>query len=88
MEIKKTFEFIDYALENFPKNDAFNVKRNGKWESFSTKHIKENADAFSSALIDLGFQKGDKIVTISNNRPEWNIIDIGMGQIGVIHVPV
>lgn len=88
MEVKKTYEFIEYALENFPKKDAFNVKRNGKWESFSTQFIKESAEAFSSLLIDSGFQKGDKIITVSNNRPEWNIADIGMEQIGVIHVPV
>ncbi len=88
MEIKRTFEFIEYALANYPKDDAFSVKRNGKWEMFSTQDIKQKADFFSSGLISLGFKKGDKILTISNNRPEWNIADIGMEQIGVIHVPV
>ncbi len=88
MEVKRTFEFIEYALENYPKNDGFSVKRNGKWEKFSTEDIKQKADFFSSGLINLGFQKGDKILTVSNNRPEWNIADIGMEQIGVIHVPV
>lgn len=88
MEIKRTFEFIEHAIENNPKDDAFSVKRNGKWEKFSTQEIKQKADYFSSVLISLGFQKGDKILTISNNRPEWNIADIGMEQIGVIHVPV
>jgi len=88
MEIKRTFEFIEHAIENYPKDDAFSVKRNGKWEKFRTQEIKQKADFFSSGLISLGFQKGDKILTISNNRPEWNIADIGMEQIGVIHVPV
>jgi len=88
MEIKRTFEFIDYAIKNHPLDDAFNIKRDGKWVAFSTQEIKDKADAFSSALIDLGFEKGDKILSISNNRPEWNIADIGMEQIGVIHVPV
>jgi len=88
MEIKRTFEFIEHALEKHPKEDAFSVKRNGQWEKFSTQTIKQKADYFSSGLISLGFQKGDKIVTISNNRPEWNIADIGMAQIGVIHIPI
>jgi len=88
MEVKRTFDFLDFALENFPKDDAFNVKRNGKWEIFSTKVIKQRSNFFSSALIELGLKKGDKIVTVSNNRPEWNIADFGMEQIGVIHVPV
>jgi len=88
MDIKRTFDFLDYALENSPKDDAFSVKRNGKWEKYSTDYIKRQADLFSCGLIELGFKKGDKIATVSNNRPEWNIIDFGMEQIGVVHVPV
>ncbi|MCF6367172.1 MAG: long-chain fatty acid--CoA ligase [Bacteroidales bacterium] len=88
MEVKRTFDFLDIALETFPKENAFNVKRNGKWEYFSTNTIKQKSNFFSSALIELGLKKGDKIVSISNNRPEWNIADFGMAQIGIIHVPV
>ncbi len=88
MSIKRTFDFLDYALKTYPKEDAFSVKRNGKWENFSTEQIKKQADLFSIGLISLGFKKGDKIASVSNNRPEWNIIDIGMEQIGVVHVPI
>ena len=88
MEIRKTFNILEHALENNPNEKAYNVKRNGKWEYFSTETIKKKSDYFSSALIELGFKKGDKIATISNNRPEWNIVDFGMSQIGIIHVPV
>ena len=88
MEIKRTFDFLDNALEKFPKDDAFSVKRNGKWDKYSTKYVKEKADLFSLGLIELGFQKGEKIATVSNNRPEWNIVDFGMEQIGVVHVPI
>jgi long-chain acyl-CoA synthetase len=88
MEIKRTFDFLDHVLENYPKEDSFAVKRKGKWETFSAVEIKRQADLLSFALIELGFQKGDKIISISNNRPEWNILDFGMEQIGVVHVPV
>ncbi len=88
MEIKRTFDILDYALENYPFDDAFSVKRNGKWDKYSTDYIKRNADLFAMGLIEMGFKKGDKIATVSNNRPEWNIIDYGMEQIGVVHVPV
>ncbi len=88
MDIKRTFDFLDNALENFPRDDAFSVKRNGKWDKYSTQYIKEKADLFSMGLIELGFKKGDKIATVSNNRPEWNLVDFGMEQIGVVHVPI
>ncbi|MCD6556172.1 MAG: long-chain fatty acid--CoA ligase [Bacteroidales bacterium] len=88
MDIKRTFDFLDNALENFPKDDAFSVKRNGKWDKYSTQYVKDKADLFSLGLIELGFKKGEKIATVSNNRPEWNIVDFGMEQIGIVHVPI
>ncbi|NOZ46755.1 MAG: long-chain fatty acid--CoA ligase [Chlorobi bacterium] len=88
MEVKRTFDIIDRLLENFPREDALSVKRNGKWEHFSTEQYKENVDNFSYGLIAAGFKKGDKIITVSNNRPEWNFVDMGMSQVGVLHVPI
>lgn len=88
MELKRTFDIIDLNFKNYPREDALAVKRNGRWEKFSTSEYKEFVDAFSYGLMALGFKKGDKIVTVSNNRPEWNFMDNGMAQIGVIHVPI
>ncbi|MFO7722666.1 MAG: long-chain fatty acid--CoA ligase, partial [Bacteroidales bacterium] len=36
----------------------------------------------------MGFRKGDKIASVSSNRPEWNFIDMGMSMAGVVHVPL
>ncbi len=88
MEIKRTFDIIDRMIEKFQRDDAFSVKRNGQWEKFSTKEYKETIDNFSCGLLELGFQKGNKIATVSNNRPEWNMVDMGLAQIGGIHVPI
>ncbi|PLX04384.1 MAG: long-chain fatty acid--CoA ligase [Marinilabiliales bacterium] len=88
MEMKRTFDIIDNNLINHQREDALAVKRNGKWEKFSTAEYKEFIDAFSYGLLAMGFEKGDKIVTVSNNRPEWNFVDNGMSQIGVVHVPI
>lgn len=88
MELKRTFDIIDLNFKNHQREDALAVKRNGRWEKFSTAEYKELVDAFSIGLLAMGFKKGDKIVSVSNNRPEWNIMDNGMSQIGVVHVPI
>ena len=36
----------------------------------------------------LGYKKGDKVATISGNKPEWNFVDMGLAQAGLIHVPI
>ncbi|MCK7532643.1 MAG: AMP-binding protein [Marinilabiliales bacterium] len=43
---------------------------------------------FCYGLYELGFRQGDKIITVSSNRPEWNFADMGMAMLGVVHVPV
>ncbi|MCC7317340.1 MAG: AMP-binding protein, partial [Bacteroidales bacterium] len=88
MEIFRTFDIVGKMLAEYPKEDALAVKRNGKWEKFSTAEYRRLVDLFSYGLMAMGIQKGDKIFTISNNRPEWNIIDMGMSQVGAVHVPV
>lgn len=88
MNVIKTFEIVDQLVEKYPRDIALSVKRNGQWDNFSTQEYKEMRDFVSLGLLAMGFKKGDKIITVSNNRPEWNFLDMGMTQIGVVHVPL
>lgn len=88
MEILRTFDIVSRMLADYPKEDALAVKRFGKWEKFSTAEYRKLVDYFSYGLMALGIKKGDKIFSVSNNRPEWNIMDMGMSQVGAVHVPV
>ena len=42
----------------------------------------------SYGLLAMGYKKGDKIATITGNKPEWNFVDMGLAQAGMIHVPI
>jgi long-chain acyl-CoA synthetase len=89
MQITRTFELLDRYREKFPgKPDAFAYKENKTWKLISTEDYIRNSYLFSYGLLALGFRKGDRIVTVTNNRPAWNIVDMGMTMIGVTHVPV
>ena len=88
MEIERTFDLLDRYREHFMKEDALAVKQNGKWIRYSTQEYINYSYYFSLGLLVRGFKKGDKIASISNNRPEWNFIDMGMAMIGVVHVPL
>jgi len=88
MKVLRTFDILSQLVEKYSKEDALAIKRNGIWEKFSTAEYKRMTDLVSFGLLASGFVKGDKIITISNNRPEWNFLDMGMSQIGVVHVPV
>ncbi len=88
MKITRTFDILTHYQNHYLKEDALAAKKDGKWVKYSTLDYIENANYFSYGLLALGLKKDDKIVTVSNNRPEWNIADMGMSQIGVIHVPI
>ncbi|TLX76086.1 long-chain fatty acid--CoA ligase [Labilibacter sediminis] len=88
MTFERTFDILKHLKKSNPSNNILSAKRNGEWINFSVYEYHENAKNFAIGLLSMGFRKGDKIATISNNRPEWNFVDMGMAMIGVIHVPV
>jgi len=67
---------------------VLNSKQKGSWKGYSADEYNTLAHNFSYGLMELGFKKGDKIATVSNNRPEWNFVDMGMAMLGVVHVPI
>jgi long-chain acyl-CoA synthetase len=88
MSIKRIFDLLPYMFEHFPKEDALAGKENGVWKKISSSDFALQAEQFSYGLLALGILPGDKIANIANNRPEWNIADMGMLQMGAIHVPI
>ena len=89
-EINRLFDFPHYQLKKY-KNipDALVAKKNGVWIKTSTEEYIEKANKISRALLKMSVQKNDKIAVISsNNRTEWNILDIGVLQIGAQNVPI
>ena len=89
MEIKRVFDLLDNYVEKYPNQKvALAGKKNGQWVYYSTKSYQEHANILSNALIELGIEKGDKVAMILTNRPEWNMLDMAISQVGAITVPV
>jgi len=88
MQVTRTFDLLENLRLNHNKEDILVAKRDGSWVKFSVEDYIRNARNVAYGLLALGFKKGDKIATVSNNRPEWNFVDMGMAMIGVVHVPV
>lgn len=84
----RLFDILDVISYNYEKDDFF-AKRDGDgWIKYSIQDYVNYSHAIASAFLELGFQKGDKIVTIMRNRPAWNFLDMGIMLAGMIHVPV
>ena len=87
--ISRLFDFAYSQLENQPQEKCFNYKQENVWKSVSTKEYVNLANKASSSLLKLGVKPGDKIAVITvNNNVNWNVLDIGVLQIGAQNVPL
>jgi long-chain acyl-CoA synthetase len=88
MNPTRLFDLIPYQISNFDKKLAFARKENGTWITYSSRDVKEIVDNLSLALMASGLVSGDKVAIISENRPEWNFVDLALQQFGAISVPM
>lgn len=88
IKVTRTFDILERYMKEFPRKDALGGKDNGNWYTYSTAEYNEKSHQFALGLLALGFKKGDKVATVTTNRPEWNFADMGMSMTGVIHVPM
>jgi long-chain acyl-CoA synthetase len=87
--ITRIFDLLpNYVASYKPKDDALACKEDGVWKKYSIEQYIRMADDLTYGLLSLGVKKGDTIATITNNRPEWNFLDMAIMQAGAIHVPV
>ena len=89
MEVKRLFDILKLYVENHPDQDvALARKESGSWRKFSIQEYVETTNNLSYAFIKLGIKKDDKVGIICNNRPEWNMLDMAIMQVGAISVPI
>ncbi len=90
MHIKRNFDLLDRFVEFSDTIGRFKLagKENGQWKEYNTREYTEMVWNVSMGLLSMGFEPGSKIATITNNRPEWNFIEMGVAMAGMVHVPV
>ncbi len=89
MEVKRTFDLLGRYKERFSeKTDVLAGKDEGDWVRYSASEYIRIANLLSYGLLAMGLKKGDRVASISNNRPEWNFMDMALSQAGIVHIPI
>lgn len=76
------------ALLRHNKPDAVSEKRGREWVHISGVEFTRRVRLVALGLRDLGIQPGDRVGLISENRPEWSIVDLAILSAGAITVPI
>lgn len=86
--ITRVFDLLKYNLEKFPKEEFVSGKVNGEWKKYGTGDFCRTVDDLSRGLTGIGIGKGSRVAVMSHNRPEWNITDFAIMQLGAYQVPL
>jgi long-chain acyl-CoA synthetase len=62
-------------------------KQSSEWRTISWAETARRVAALAKNLRALGLKKGDRVMLVSENRPEWCIADLGIMAAGCITVP-
>ena len=63
------------------------TKRDGQWQSRSWAEVARDVAAMAAALNSLGLNPGNRVMLVSENRPEWLIADLAIMAAGCVTVP-
>jgi len=63
------------------------AKQGGEWRSTSWAESADKVARLAAALKRLGLERGDRVMLVGENRPEWLISDLAIMAAGCITVP-
>ena len=63
------------------------AKRDGEWRSLSWREAADRVCLLAESLRRLGLEDGDRVVLVSENRPEWALADLAIMAAGCITTP-
>lgn len=82
-----TQHFFDSA-HRYSSKAALKEKVGGVYRSITYQEMKERVEQVAAFFLEVGFEPGDKVALLSENRPEWPISDMGLISAGLVNVPV
>ena len=63
------------------------AKRDGAWQAISWADAARQVAGLAAALRAIGLQPGDRVMLVSENRPEWCLSDLAIMAAGCVTVP-
>jgi long-chain acyl-CoA synthetase len=63
------------------------AKREGRWRPTSWREAADQVCSLAAGLKSIGLAPGDRVMLVSENRPEWCIADLAIMTAGCVTVP-
>ena len=80
-------ELFFKRADHFGDAPFLSAKRDGTWQSISWNEAARQVCLLAEALRGMGLNQGDRVMLVSENRPEWCIADFAIMAAGCVLVP-
>jgi long-chain acyl-CoA synthetase len=84
----ETIAQLFYRAAEFNLPDALAVKRDGVYEPISHTELVARVERLALAMSSHGLKTGDRVAILSENRPEWAILDLACALQGLPDVTI
>ena len=78
--------FFDQA-ERYADRNFLWAKRDGAYRPLTWREVESQVKDLSRGLRGLGLERGERVVLVAENRPEWLVADVAIMAAGGITVP-
>jgi long-chain acyl-CoA synthetase len=80
--------FCFEAFRSYNKTDALAYKVEDVWKYFSGHDVIDRVKRIAAGLAAFGIKAGDRVAIISENRPEWSLVDLAILALRAVIVPI
>lgn len=88
MHVDTLSQLFLHTVKTFQKPDLLMFKKEGKYVPIATSEFALIVQKISMGLKHLGLKAGDKLILLSENRPDWVMTDFATLCLGAVTVPV
>jgi long-chain acyl-CoA synthetase len=86
--VQSLAHLLVHSVTSYPKPDFMLVKRAGAYGPISAAEFGDGVKHLALGLRALGFEPGQKLCLLSENRPEWTMTDFAALTAGGLTVPI
>ncbi|MBC7806633.1 MAG: AMP-binding protein, partial [Akkermansiaceae bacterium] len=81
-------ELFQNTVAKFGAKAALRHRIGKEWHEISFRELAQRVEAMASGLASFGVKKGDRVALLSENRPEWTVVDLAILHLGGVVVPI
>lgn len=88
MEYGTIFEAFKASAEKYSANEALGWLNDGAYQTMTYHELARKVSQLAAGFRQNGLQPGDRLAFMVDNGPNWVMIDLACGALGIINAPI